>query len=120
MKIIYSTKYLEENDNKLINIQQQIERKKQMLLKKQQELKNLLTHNEYLEEIHKDYYKYNNIIIKQKQEQIHALEDLDKYIKELKEQNQLTQYNIEDAKYEQQEIMKELHMLKYSLDKIIM
>jgi hypothetical protein len=119
MNIIQYNNYLEEEDTKLLHIQQLIHKKRQFLLKKQKHLKNMEKQNHFLQEIRKDYFNYNDYIVKQKQDQIHALELLNQYLADLTKSGYLTTNNIDDAKQEQIKIVKELKKLKYGLDKII-
>jgi hypothetical protein len=57
--------------------------------------------------------------MKQKQEQIQALEILHNYVKDLTISGNLSKQNIKDAKYEQKKIIKELKYIKHNLDEVI-
>ena len=108
-----------EKDQQFLYIQQMIEEKREMLLKKQHYLKKAAKQNEFLEVVRNDYAKYYDYIAKQKREQIEAFELLNKYIDDLNTTNKLSKYNIEDAKAEQQKIMGEIGSIKKSLDKLL-
>ena len=110
---------MELTDEEYLHLQYVIEAKRRMLLKKQKKIQLLSKQNAFLEGIKRDYFNYNNYIIKQKQDQIIALELLNNYIKDLNKSGQLSENNIKDAKVEQNKILRELKMLKTSLDKII-
>jgi hypothetical protein len=58
-------------------------------------------------------------ISEQKRDQMKALQVLDQYIKDLTISGKLTKHNIEDAKEEQYKILKELKMIKGSLDDLV-
>ena len=106
-------------DNKFLQIQNTIEQKRKFLLKKQKKIHKLSKQNKFLEEIKEDYSKYNNYIIKQKNEQITALNMLNTYIHDLSKSNELSKDNIIDSEHEQQKIMREIKSIKQNLDSII-
>jgi len=106
-------------DDEYLQLQYVIEAKRNMLIKKQRKIQQIAKDNAFLEHIKNDYLKYNNYIIKQKQEQITALQLLNSYLDDLNRSGQLSEYNIQDAKIEQQKIVKELKAIKYGLDKIM-
>ena len=58
-------------------------------------------------------------IIKQKNEQITALNMLNTYIHDLSKSNELSKDNIIDSEHEQQKIMREIKSIKQNLDSII-
>jgi len=107
-----------ENDAKFITIQALIEAKKSMLLNKQKKLQKITKQNEFLEVVKNDYSKYYNYITQQKQEQIQALNLLKNYIDKLTKSGNLTKHNIEDAKSEQEKILKEVNHIKKNVDSI--
>jgi hypothetical protein len=90
-----------------------------MLLKKQKKLQRIAKQNAFLENIKNDYLKYNNYIVKQKQDQLVALQLLNNYIGDLSKSGQLSKHNMNDAKIEQKNIIKELNSIKKGLDKIM-
>ena len=92
------------NDEKLLKIDELIEAKRQMLRDKQQTIGKIAKQNKFLEDVKNDYANYNNIIMKQKQEQIQALEILNNYVRDLTNSGNLSKQNVKDAKYEQNKI----------------
>jgi hypothetical protein len=110
---------LASRDKQFIQLQQLIEMKRKMLLDKQIKYKKISKHNHFLEEIKNDYSNYSNYIMKQKQEQIQALEILHNYVKDLTISGNLSKQNVKDAKYEQKKIIKELNSIKHNLDNVI-
>jgi hypothetical protein len=96
-----------------------IDYKRKMLLEKQNKFRVISRQNRFLEAIKEDYEKYNQYIVQQKRDQITALQILDNYIKELTLSGKLSENNIEDAKVEQANILKELDTIKRNLDSII-
>lgn len=110
---------LASKDQQFIQLQQLIELKRKMLLDKQIKYKKISKQNRFLEEIKNDYSNYSNYIMKQKQEQIQALEILQNYLKDLSVSGNLSKQNVKDAKYEQKKIIKELKSIKHNLDEVI-
>ena len=108
-----------EKDQQFLYIQQMIEQKREMLLKKQHYLKKAAKQNHFLEVVKNDYAKYYNYIAQQKREQIQAFELLNKYIQDLNTTNKLSKYNIQDAKAEQHKIMNEIVSIKKGLDELM-
>ena len=96
-----------------------IDFKRKMLLEKQKKYKKISKQNHFLEEIKNDYSNYSNYIMKQKQEQIQALEILQNYVQDLSVSGNLSKQNVKDAKYEQKKIIKELKSIKHNLDEVI-
>ena len=107
------------NDEKLLKIDELIEAKRQMLQDKQKTIGKIAKQNKFLEDVKNDYSNYNNIIIKQKNEQIQALELIHKYINDLKSTEQISTQNIEDAKNDQLKIMNEIQTIKKNLEGIV-
>jgi len=123
MEINYYDNYNNNNnnnqENEYLQLQYVIEAKRNMLLKKQRKIQKIAKQNAFLEHIKNDYLNYNNYIVKQKQDQITALQLLNNYLHDLNKSGQLSQHNIHDAKIEQQKIVKELKYIKHGLDKIM-
>lgn len=113
------TMVLLEIDERFMHINDVIDAKRQMLMDKQHKLKKIVKKNVFLEEIKGDYLEYYNYIMKQKQDQMDALNLLNNYINELNEKNKLSKYNIEDAKMEQDKIMKEINEIQTGLNGIM-
>jgi len=118
-KIVPVNNTLVENDNKLLQIEELIEAKRVMLLEKQKKLKNISKQNQFLEAVKNDYTKYYDYIAQQKQAQIKALGLLNGYIQDLSISGQLSKHNIDDAKFEQEKILKEIDEIKKGLESII-
>lgn len=106
-------------DEQVLKIEEIIEAKRNMLIEKQKKLRFISKQNIFLDAVKDDYTKYNNYIIKQKQDQMKALQVLNYYINDLTRTGNLTKQNIEDSKYEQRKIVHEIRSLQKNLDKII-
>ena len=107
---------LSQRDLYLIKIENEIRNRKELLLEKHKHLKKVRNQNEFLEEVMGDYSKYYNYITEQKQEQMRALNMLNKYIHGLIEKENLTSENLKDAKKEQKKIIHEMKKIKKGLD----
>jgi hypothetical protein len=120
MQLITTVKRpMEIKDEEYVILQNIIDEKRKMLLKKQRQVVRLAKVNSFLRDLKDDYLKYNNYIVKQKQDQIVALQLLNNYIDDLKRSGQLSEYNIQDAKTEQRKILNELKSVRSGLDKIL-
>jgi hypothetical protein len=108
-----------ENDDKLVQIENLIQAKKNMLIKKQKKLCQISKQNKFLGDIKNDYVTYNNHIIQQKQEQIKSFKIINDYINNLTAAGELSKYDIEDAKEEQKKILSEIKSIRHNLDDII-
>ena len=107
------------DDDEYLHLQNMIETKRNMLIRKQMQLKRISKNNILLQQIRNDYLKYNSYIVKQKQDQMTALSLLNGYIHDLTRSGKLSKNNIHDAKMEQRKIVKELNSIKHGLDKIM-
>jgi predicted MPP superfamily phosphohydrolase len=110
---------LVKNDEKLLQIEDLIESKRRMLLEKQKKIRFIAKQNRFLDAVKNDYVKYYTYIAQQKQDQIKALQLLDNYIHDLSRSGQLSKHNIEDAKVEQNKILKEVKSIKEGLESIM-
>lgn len=110
---------LVKRDEQLLQIEELIEAKRRMLLEKQKKIKFISKQNKFLDAVKHDYTKYYGYIIKQKREQIEALDLLNNYINDLTVSGKLSKHNIEDAKHEQSKILHELKNIQKGLDSII-
>ena len=120
--IPYQTRFIvptREMDDRLIQIEDLIDRKRKMLINKQKKLRFITKQNTFLDAVKNDYERYYSYIEQQKRDQIRALELLDEYIKDLTLSGKLSKHNIEDAKEEQSRILREVKSIKESLDSII-
>lgn len=119
MEIVAVNMPLEKRDEQLLQIEELINAKRKMLIDKQKKLRLISKQNKFLETVKNDYSKYYGYIMKQKREQIEALDLLNNYIHDLTISGKLSKHNIEDAKHEQFKILKELKNIQKGLDGII-
>ena len=110
---------LEHKDQLFLHLQEQIYLKRKMLLDKQKKIQIISKQNHFLNDIKYDYQNYYGHFIQQREDQIKALSLLKKYIHDLTISGNLSKQNIEDAKFEQKKIIRELQSIKNNLDSII-
>jgi len=109
---------LAERDLYLVHIDTLMDEKRKMLLEKQKTLQQTAKENEYLEMVRNDYRKYYNHIVKQKEDQINAMNYLKQYIDEIMVDGKLTDTDLENAKMEQDELIQEMAHIKSKMDEI--
>ena len=109
---------LAERDLYLVHIDTLMDEKRKMLLEKQKTLQQTAKENEYLEMVRNDYRKYYNHIVKQKEDQINAMNYLKQYIDEIMVNVKLTDTDLENAKMEQDELIQEMADIKSKMDEI--
>ena len=110
---------LGDRDTYIKQIEDQIKEKRQSLINQRGYLNRTIKENEYLEGVRNDYKKYNNYVVKQKEDQIKAMKILNQYIEDIKVSGKLTEHDIEETRKEQQEILNEIDTIKNSLDELI-
>jgi hypothetical protein len=110
------TMTLSERDQYVMIIENEIQKRRELLLEKRKHLKKVRNQNEFLEEVISDYGKYYGYIVEQKQEQMRALDMLNKYINDLIEKENMTSENLKDAKQEQKKIINKIKKIKKGLD----
>lgn len=106
------------SDEKFMHLQEQIDNHEQLQLTNSTNLNALTKENNFLEHVREDYKKFSDIIVQQKRDQVKALEMLDEYISGITKDGSLSKNNVDDAKYEQKRILKELREIRKNLDTI--
>lgn len=108
-----------DQGNQLLKIEQLIETKRNMLLEKQKKLRFISKQNAFLGAVKEDYEKYNNYIIKQREDQMRALQVLNYYLDDLSRTGKLTKANIKDSKFEQRKIVEEIKKVQENLNGLL-
>ena len=119
MNMIVVKMTLAERDKHIVRIEEQIEAKRRLLLEKQKKMNVLAKQNTFLVGIRDDYNRYYQHILKQKQEQLRAMDFLHKYLSDLSNSTDMTVNNIKDASIEQDKILREMQKIKQELDDIV-
>ena len=90
-----------------------------MLLKKKKDLDKKKNLNHFLTVVTKDYAKYYNYILNEKQQQYKMLLLLKEYLNDLIKTEDLVDEQRRTAKHDQQNIVKEIDKVKSELDDLI-
>jgi hypothetical protein len=115
-----SSKYnLATRDLKLIQITEEIQNKKNLILKKKKELEKKKSVNTYLEIVSNDYNNYYNYILQQKQNEFKAMNLLNDYVSDLVNTDKLVNNQLRVAKHDQKEILNEINKIQRELNNII-
>ena len=110
---------MNNKDTQLMKIEELISSKRKMLINKQKRLRFMSKQNAFLGAVKEDYDKYNDYIVKQKQEQMKAFGVLNSYITDLNRSTKLTKQNMVDSKEEQRKIVNEIKSIQHNLDEIV-
>jgi len=110
---------LAERDLYILQIEQEIKNKKNLLVKKKKELDKKSKLNEFLIDVKQDYNNYYDFIVNEKQQQYNSLMLLKEYMNDLIKTEQLVDDQLITAKHEQKYIIKEIDKVKNELDELI-
>ena len=119
MNMIVVKMSLADRDKHIVRIEEQIEAKRNLLLEKQKKMNVLAKQNAFLVGVRDDYNRYHQYIVKQKQEQLNAMESLHQYLADLANSTDMTVNNIKDAKIEQDKILRVMRKIKGELDELV-
>jgi hypothetical protein len=108
-----------DRDLKLIQLEEEIKRKKELLIKKMRELEKKTALNEYLEIVKEEYNNYYNEEVEKKKKELSAMTVLSDYMKFLENQNHLADNHKLVAKHDKKEILHEINKIKKELDKLV-
>lgn len=108
-----------ERDGQIDDLQTRIHAKRFMLLQRRKALEVAGKQNRFLAEVKKDYDRYYNALVKQKNDQVVAIEYLTKYIDNIIEEQGLSTEKISEAKREHKEMLSEIRSVKDSLEEIV-
>ena len=106
-------------DQILKDIDARIDQKKQILFSKRQFLNQTLKENEHLTLVKQGYQKYHHAILKTKQMQLDSMNMIQKHLDTLIREGGLTDEDIEKAKLDQKNVLKELDYMRKELDELI-
>lgn len=110
---------LAERDLYLLQIQQEIKNKKNLLVKKKKDLDKKQQLNQYLGNVKQDYAKYYEFIVNEKQQQYNSLLLLKQYMSDLVKTEYLVDEQLRTAKHDQKYILEEIDKVKMELDDLI-
>jgi hypothetical protein len=107
---------LADRDLKLLQLDEEIRKKKDLLFKKRLDLEKKKGLNQYLEIVNDDYKKYYELEVNKKKNELNALTVLNEYISYLEDANHLINNQIRTAKHDKKEILHEINKIKKDLD----
>jgi hypothetical protein len=110
---------LADRDKYLVQIEEQIQAKRNLLLGKRKFLESTLKQNTFLDGVKNDYDKYYGYIAKKREEELRAMGILKQYTEELMVSTKMTESDIKRTKEDQRLILDEMTKIKSELDKII-
>lgn len=108
-----------ERDNQIEDLQTRIHAKRFMLLQRRKAIEVASKQNRFLAEVKKDYDKFYKKLVKQKNDQMVAIDYLTKYIDNIIEEEGLSAQKINEAKQEHKEMLSTIRSIKESLDEIL-
>jgi hypothetical protein len=106
-------------DLKVLQIDEEIKRRRDLIRKKKKELEKKSAMNYYLKDVGEDYSKFYNYAIQQKQKEYKAMHMLKEYIADLTKTEKLLDTQLKTAKYDQKDIMNEIDKIKGEIDELI-
>lgn len=110
---------LAQRDLQLIQIEQEIKNKKNLLIKKKKDLDKKQNLNNYLDSVKEDYSKYYQFIVQEKQQQYDSLMLLKEYMIDLIKTEHLVDDQLRTAKHDQKDILGEIDKVKAELDELV-
>jgi hypothetical protein len=110
---------LAQRDLIIYQLEKQIIEKKKFLIRKTNELKKKEEANEFLLGIKNDYNNYYNYIVKEKEQQLEAMNILNTYLEDLIKTNNIVNNKLQIAKLDQKQILEEMEIIKQELDSLI-
>jgi len=109
---------LSKRDLYLNQIENEINARRDFILKKGQALEKNRKANEFLEGVKNDYRKYYDYIIREKRQQYESMKILQQYLDDLTKTEKLADHEMNNLKYDQSELLLEMDKIKTELDKI--
>jgi hypothetical protein len=104
-----------ERDLYIRKLEDEIKRKRLMLIEETKNIENGKKTNKLLEPVHSDYKKYYDNIINEKQQQYDAMMLLKEYLDELKKEESLTTHQTRTIKNDQRDILFEIEKITHEL-----
>ena len=114
----FSKLSLGERDLYIRKLEEEIKKKKALLLKESADVVNVKKSSKLLEGVHKNYKTYYDTIVKEKQQQYDAMMLLKQYLDELI-QNDTNEKQIKNARKDQQDIIREMDKITIDLKEIV-
>ena len=108
-----------QNDTNIYNMKCVLEKKKQLLLYKNREVKELAKHNAFLNNVLSDYEKIKSHILEEKQKQQDAIKIISKHISQLSKNMNKGDYHISELQDDQSVLLEELEKIKMEMNEVM-
>lgn len=108
-----------ENSLILHQLQSEISRNKEQMLKERCEVNKIKDQNKFLVGVYEDYNRYYNKMAEGKNKYKKQLEKLSSYLENQIEEAGLSENELRQAKFEQKKILKDLDKIKLDIDRIM-
>jgi hypothetical protein len=108
-----------QNDTNIYNMKCVLEKKKQLLLYKNREVKELAKQNAFLNNVLSDYEKIKSHILEEKQKQQDAIKIISKHISHLSKNTNKGDYYISELQDDQRVLLEELDKIKMEMNEVM-
>jgi hypothetical protein len=108
-----------QNDTNIYNMKCVLEKKKQLLLYKNREVKELAKQNAFLNNVLSDYEKIKSHILEEKQKQQDAIKIISKHISQLSKNMNKDDYHISELQDDQSVLLEELEKIKMEMNEVM-
>jgi hypothetical protein len=108
-----------QNDTNIYNMKCVLEKKKQLLLYKNREVKELAKQNAFLNNVLSDYEKIKSHILEEKQKQQDAIKIISKHISQLSKNMNKGDYYISELQDDQSVLLAELEKIKMEMNEVM-
>ena len=108
-----------QNDTNIYNMKCVLEKKKQLLLYKNREVKELAKRNAFLNNVLSDYEKIKSHILEEKQKQQDAIKIISKHISQLSKNMNKGDYYISELQDDQSVLLEELEKIKMEMNEVM-
>lgn len=114
-----SNRQLALRDLNMRQLDNEIQNKRQFIIKKKKELDKQQTNNEFLVEVHNNYKKYYDFIVKEKQDQLTALRTLEQYLTDLSNTGNMLHHEVKTVKNDHAQLLGEIKQITTELDELV-
>ena len=108
-----------QNDTNIYNMKCVLEKKKQLLLYKNREVKELAKQNAFLNNVLSEYEKIKSHILEEKQKQQDAIKIISKHISQLSKNMNKGDYYISELQDDQSVLLEELEKIKMEMNEVM-
>jgi len=108
-----------QNDTNIYNMKCVLEKKRQLLLHKNREVKELAKQNVFLNNVLSDYEKIKSRILEEKRKQQAAIKIISKHISQLSKNMNKEDYHISQLQDDQSYLLEELEKIKMEMNEVM-